>query len=65
VNGGLARRERRRATVGEHAGRRDESWVGLTAETGEDRHGAQGGERSPSSGRSIASSGDAVAGPGL
>jgi hypothetical protein len=33
--------------------------------TGEDRRKAQGGERSSSSGRNIAKSGEAVAGPGL
>jgi hypothetical protein len=33
--------------------------------TGEDRDKAQGGERSPSSGRTIAKSGEVVAGPGL
>ena len=33
--------------------------------TAEDRHKAQGGERSSSSGRTIAQSGDAVSGPGL
>jgi len=37
----------------------------LTRFTGEDRDKAQGDERSSSSGRTIAKSGEAVAGPGL
>jgi hypothetical protein len=39
--------------------------IELTRLTGEDRYKAQGGERSSSSGRTIAKSGEAVAGPGL
>jgi hypothetical protein len=39
--------------------------VGLTANAGEDRHKAQGGERSSSSGSFVAKSGAWVAGPGL
>jgi predicted unusual protein kinase regulating ubiquinone biosynthesis (AarF/ABC1/UbiB family) len=39
--------------------------IELTRLTGEDRYKAQGGERSSSSGRTIAKSGEVVAGPGL
>ena len=45
--------------------RNDESRVGLTVKAGKDRHEAQGGERSSSSGRTIAKSGEAVSGPRL
>jgi hypothetical protein len=59
--------ERRSAdeTVGARVERRGSSRVGLTAKTGEDRRKTQGDERSSFSGRSIAKSGEAVAGPGL
>jgi hypothetical protein len=59
--------ERRSAgeTVGRRVGRRDESRVGLTAKTGEDRRKTQDDERSSSSGFHIAKSGAEVAGPGL
>jgi hypothetical protein len=57
-----------RRPVGETTGRRpqrnEKSRVGLTGNTGEDRHETQGGERSSSSGRHIAKSGGAVVGPG-
>jgi hypothetical protein len=66
VNGGLARSEGRRvkpSAVGssETHSRR----VGLTGKDGEDRHMAQGDERSSSSGSNIAKSGAWIAGPGL
>jgi len=66
VNGGLARSEGRRvkpSASGSSEG--NGSRVGLTDKTGEDRAQAQGDERSSSSGRHIAKSGGAVAGPGL
>jgi hypothetical protein len=66
VNGGLARSDASMVeTVGERVERKVQSRVGLTAKTGEDRRKAQDGERSPSDVRSIAKSGEAVAGPGL
>jgi hypothetical protein len=52
-------------TVGGRVERRVQSQVGLTAMTGEDRHKTQGDERSSLSGRNVAKSGGAVAGPGL
>jgi hypothetical protein len=66
VNGGLARGERWRVkpsagVPGETANRVSASPV----KTAEDRHKAQGDERSSSSGRTIAKSGEAVSGPGL
>jgi len=59
--------ERRSAgeTVGRRIARKVQSRVGLTAQTGEDRRKAQGGERSSFSGRNIVKSGAAVVGPGL
>ena len=66
VNGGLARSEGRR--VKPSAGASGERYSRESAsplETGEDRRKIQGGERSSSSGRHIAKSGAAVAGPGL
>jgi hypothetical protein len=66
VNGGLARSEGRRVKPSASASsERNGSRVGLTDETGEDRHQAQGGERSPFNGCNIAKSGAAVVGPGL
>jgi hypothetical protein len=52
-------------TVGGRVERRAQSQFGLTAMTGEDRHKTQGDERSSLSGRNVAKSGGAVAGPGL
>jgi len=52
-------------TVGGRVERRAQSQFGLTAMTGEDRHKTQGDERSSLSGRTVAKSGGAVAGPGL
>jgi hypothetical protein len=66
VNGGLARGEGRR--VKPSAGTSSERNVVSRPhrlKTGEDRRKAQGDERSSSSGRNIAKSGAAVAGPGL
>jgi hypothetical protein len=51
-------------TSGGDLGRNDESHVDLTASASEDRRQAQGGERSPLSGRNIRK-GAAVVGPGL
>jgi hypothetical protein len=51
-------------TAGEDLARNDDSHVGLTANAGEDRRKAQGGERSPLSGRNIVR-GAAVVGSGL
>jgi len=66
VNGGLGRSERWRVkpsagVSSERANRKSASPV----KTAEDRRKAQGGERSSSSGRNIAKSGEAVSGPGL
>jgi hypothetical protein len=66
VNGDLGRREGRR--VKPSAGTPSERNVVSRPhrlKTGEVRRKAQGGERSSSSGRNIAKSGAAVAGPGL
>jgi len=52
-------------TAGDAEGRKDESLYRTHSETGEDRYKAQGGERSSSSGHTIAKSGEVVAGPGL
>jgi hypothetical protein len=51
-------------TSGENVGRNGDSHVGLTANAGEDRRQAQGGERLPLSGRNILR-GVVVVGPGL
>jgi hypothetical protein len=65
VNGGLARSEGRRVKPSAVASREKHSRVvGLTGKDGEDRHMAQGDERSSSSGRDIAKSGGVFAGPG-
>lgn len=65
VNGGLALRYR---SVGDTAGRNEERKVRRDSasprRTGEDRKKTQGGTRVPVSGRHIAESGAAVAGPG-
>jgi len=52
-------------TVGKGAGRRERRESASPPKTGEVRRKAQGGARAPSSGRDIAKSGGAVAGPGL
>jgi hypothetical protein len=63
--GPSSERESAGETVVKRVERRGSSRVGLTAKAGEDRRKTQGDERSSFSGRSIAKSGDAVAGPGL
>jgi len=66
ANGGLGRGERRRSNVGERVERRDESHLESSrTTTARDRDKAQGDVRASSSGRNIAKSGAAVAGPGL
>ena len=66
ANGGLGRGERRRSHVGERVERNDESHLGSSrTTTARDRDKAQGDVRASSSGRNIAKSGAAVAGPGL
>ena len=66
ANGGLGRGERRRSHVGERVERKDESHLGSSrTTTARDREKAQGDVRASSSGRNIAKSGAAVAGPGL
>ena len=66
ANGGLGRGERRRSHVGERVERKDESHLGASrTTTARDREKAQGDVRASSSGRNIAKSGAAVAGPGL
>jgi len=52
-------------TVGSRLGRKERRESASPLKTGEDRHQAQGGERSSSSGSHIAKSGGGVAGPGL
>jgi hypothetical protein len=51
-------------TVGRRIERNEQSRVGLTGKTGEDRHETQGALRTASSGRRIAKSDGAVVGPG-
>jgi hypothetical protein len=66
ANGGLGRGERRRSHVGERIERNDESRLESKSDkTARDRDKAQGDVRASSSGRTIAKSGEAVAGPGL
>jgi hypothetical protein len=52
-------------TVGDRSAKRRIASSNSPMKEGEDRDKAQGGERSPSSGCTIAKSGEAVAGPGL
>jgi len=66
ANGGLGRGERRRSYVGERVERNDESVTRIESDTtARDREETQGDVRTSSSGRNIAKSGAAVAGPGL
>jgi hypothetical protein len=66
ANRGLGRGERGRSNVCERVGRNDESHLGSSrTTTARDRDKAQGDVRASSSGRNIAKSGAAVAGPGL
>jgi hypothetical protein len=66
VNGDLGRGERRRSYVGERVEQNDGSHLGSSrTTTARDRDKAQGDVRASSSGRNIAKSGAAVAGPGL
>jgi hypothetical protein len=66
ANGGLGRGERRRSHVGERVEQNDESQLEASrTTTARDRDKAQGDVRASSSGRNIAKSGAAVAGPGL
>jgi len=66
ANGGLGRGERGRSNVCERIERKDDPHLGTSrTTTARDRDKAQGDVRASSSGRNIAKSGEAVAGPGL